>query len=648
MVFIKLSMHRDHAAVRMLHNFILCSLLVCSFTLSAQVDKAFVHDISRHDRFLSASLSGDGRYVAVIDYVMGGYHLGIVDTDAKSYRNDIIKDTVHVSQVKWYGNDQILIVDTKLNGSSYIYLYDINTDHYEVVFYSPIENSNIDAEIIHSNPGSDTGVVVRLGTRIPKFYSVDVKKRSRKEINIGIENVSSLYINNESQAYAATQINKSKYTVLIKPNEDDSDWLPLLSGDIYGKDDPHLLFIDSDNHTLWVSAHQDSDLRGVWAYDTEAKMFSMAPVLADSNYDIQANLLIDDVSGNVAAIHYQKDYPYTYYLDANVEAVVNKIANVLADGRIRLVDMATEAQRYLFAYQSDIKPTQWYLYSAMENKLVLIGSQNERLDKYTMYERKPVRFKARDGLEIEAYMTLPPAPVKGLIVNPHGGPEYRDFWGFDDWAQLLARHGYAVIQPNFRGSTGYGRAFNDSAIKQYGKTMQYDLEDAISWALKTYELPPDKVCAVGGSYGAYASVNLLYSASELVNCAAGIAGFYDAVQLLQDDEDKLFADSQKYRMGDPDADLELLTEISPINQVAADNGPVLLIHGRYDERIDYQHSVKMHAAIQEVGGRSELNIINSEGHAFRKQSSTKNMYLQLLRFLQENIDKNTVQHTSTS
>ncbi len=620
-------------------TFICCLGMLYAVAVNAQIDNDFVHDISRHDRFITASLSEDGKYIAVIDYALGGYHLGLVNTETLSYRNDIIKDTVYVSQVEWYGNEQILIVDTKMDQSVYVYLYDIGADSYEVVFYYPAHRKNITAEIIHSDPGSVNSVVVRVGTRVPEFYIVDVIKKSRKEIKIGLDNINSLYLDNEGEPYAVTQINKTKYTVHIKREDDDTGWKPLLSGDIYAENDPLLLFIDPDGRTLWVSAYQDRDLRGVWKYDAYENTFDTKPVLVDNKYDIQAELLVNHARGEVAAIHYERNYPYTYYLDPRLDEIAKKISSVLTDGRIKIVDMAAEEKRYLITYESDKKPLQWYLFSDCQNKLILIGSHNNRLDKYEMYERIPVRYMSRDGFEVEAYMTLPESPVKGLVINPHGGPELRDVWGFDRLAQLLAHHGYAVIQPNFRGSTGYGRKFYEAAVKQYGLAMKNDLEDAVNWATRTYDIRSDKVCAVGGSYGAYASVNLLYSNPDLLNCAVGISGFYDAVQLLKDDEDKLFADVQKRRMGDPVLDLSMLSSISPINQVSASNGPVLLIHGRNDFRIDYHHSVRMHDKVMTVGGHSKLHIINSDGHSFHKQSSMKDMYLLILQFLHDNISK---------
>ena len=256
---------------------------------------------------------------------------------------------------------------------------------------------------------------------------------------------------------------------------------------------------------------------------------------------------------------------------------------------------------------------------------------------------KPVELKARDGLAMRGYLTLPPGKDERnlpLIIYPHGGPfGIYDTWGFDTDPQILAAAGYAVLQVNYRGSGNYGRSFHQSGAQQWGLTMQDDLTDATRWAIEQGIADPNRICIYGASYGAYAALMGVAKEPDLYKCAVGYIGVYDLVKLSAQDSrvSKRMNTWTSEWMGTG----EKLGPVSPNRIANRIKVPVFLAAGGEDETAPIDQSESMEAALRKVGVPVETLYYRTEGHGFYDVEHREEYYRRLLAFLSRSLGGST-------
>jgi len=220
-------------------------------------------------------------------------------------------------------------------------------------------------------------------------------------------------------------------------------------------------------------------------------------------------------------------------------------------------------------------------------------------------------------------------------VNPHGGPWARDGWGYNPEHQFLASRGYAVLQVNFRGSTGFGREHLLSAFKQWGQSMQNDITDAVKWAIDEGIADPRRICIYGGSYGGYAAMAGLTFTPDLYRCGINYVGVTDLPLLFKTAPDSWAAgeEQMKVMVGDPDKEKEFLEEWSPVNHADKIKAPVFMAYGLQDPRVNIRHEQVMENALEDAGVPFEVMIKKDEGHGYRKQENRYDFYGKMEEFL---------------
>ncbi|MEO5596723.1 MAG: S9 family peptidase [Lysobacteraceae bacterium] len=292
----------------------------------------------------------------------------------------------------------------------------------------------------------------------------------------------------------------------------------------------------------------------------------------------------------------------------------------------------------LYVY-SDTSPGDYYLFDLANKKAEHLISRRDWLDPARMGSSQPIKFAARDGLEIHGYLTLPNGSNGKnlpLVVNPHGGPfDVFDEWGFDPEVQLLASRGYAVLQVNFRGSSNYGKSFVLAGYQQWGGTMQDDLTDATLWAIKQGVADARRICIFGSSYGGYAALMGAAREPSLYRCAVGYVGIYDLKTLYGDEsvaDSKSATNFFKRTLGQQD-----LASKSPDHLADRITIPVMLVAGREDEVAPPKHTELMRDALTRAGKQVDAKIYPHEGHGFFVQEDIEDFYTRMLAFLDRNI-----------
>lgn len=339
------------------------------------------------------------------------------------------------------------------------------------------------------------------------------------------------------------------------------------------------------------------------------------------------------------AAYYTDDRDRVVWFDSKMKALQARLDRALKGNDIWITARARDDSRMVVWAGREDDPGQYFIYSAAGATLNPFITELPELDRAMLATPKPIAFTARDGTAISGYLTLPrgrPAKSLPLIILPHGGPYgIRDKLDFSSEVQFLANRGYAVLQPNFRGSDGYGEAFDELGRGQIGRKMQDDLDDAMDWAVKEGIASPDRVCVVGSSYGGYAALWAVTRNPERYRCAASFAGVTDWKRQLKYDAGFFTRkNAKKWRTTvqgeDSEFDLDL---VSPAPQVARLTRPVLLSHGKKDNNVPFEQFDRMSNSASKAKIQLETLVFEDEGHGFDKPENEAKWYEALEAFL---------------
>lgn len=319
---------------------------------------------------------------------------------------------------------------------------------------------------------------------------------------------------------------------------------------------------------------------------------------------------------------------------------------------IRFTSASRDGKKVVFVAQADVDPGVFYLYDADKQKISALFERRPGIKPEQMAAMEPVALKARDGLALHGYLTRPRGKETSknlpMVVLVHGGPYFvRDSWKFDPEVQMLAANGYAVLQINFRGSSGYGSDFEHAGYREWGGKMQDDVTDATRWAIAQGVADPKRICIQGASYGGYAALEGAVKEPDLYRCAIGYVGVYD-LRLMRSRGDTTSVSYGvsylKEVLGEDEADL---WNRSPIAHLDALKAKVMLVVGGADTRVPAIQGESMHDALTKRGIDQEWVFERTEGHGFFDEKHVADLYTKMLAFLDRNIGNSTAAAAST-
>jgi dipeptidyl aminopeptidase/acylaminoacyl peptidase len=399
--------------------------------------------------------------------------------------------------------------------------------------------------------------------------------------------------------------------------------------------------ITEDDKGLYVTSRQKGDRYAIYRYDPETKQLSDA-VAAHPRVDLTT---FERDHEAVRGVRYNGDYPgnaWFYEGLAKIQAVADK---QFPDNTNRL-QWTRDRSLVLITTFSDVMPSSFYLYETKSGKMEWLADSRPWIDPKKQSAMKPFRYKARDGIEIPAYLTIPKASSGKnlpLVMVIHGGPNVPgDSWRWNPEVQFLASRGYAVIQPNYRGTTRYGYKFQQLGWKNWGLSMQDDITDGVRWAVAEGIADPNRVCIYGGSYGGYAAMMGAAKDPDLYKCAINYVGVTDLKLLLtarwsDTNQSDFGISSMKRRVGEVGKDDKRLHDTSPVNLASRIKIPVLMAYGGADVRVIPEHGTSMRAALERAGNTPQWIIVNDEGHGYRKLENQVMFYGAMEKFLDKNI-----------
>ncbi len=401
-----------------------------------------------------------------------------------------------------------------------------------------------------------------------------------------------------------------------------------------------------DGKSFWFASNhgEDVDLVGLYRYDLakgeaifvesdpEKEVDLASPVFSERTDELVATVYVGDRA---------RVYPKTREFRRDYEWLKKH----LPDGEIGIGSRTADERYWIVSIHSDVNPGSAYLWDRKKRRLRKLYDARPELPRRYLAPMKPVRYRARDGLVIPAYLTVPKGvPAKNLpaIVLPHGGPWARDHWGYDPFAQFLANRGYAVLQPNFRGSTGYGKKFLNAGNGEWGTgAMQHDLTDGARWLIEQGIADPHRVAIMGGSYGGYATLAGLAFTPDVYAAGVDIVGPSNILTLLDSIPAYWKPIRQMFyrRVGNPEdpRDRERLIAQSPLFSAKKIRAPLLVIQGANDPRVKKRESDQIVVALRDLGRPVEYLVAPDEGHGYAREENRLAMIVAIERFLAKHL-----------
>lgn len=408
---------------------------------------------------------------------------------------------------------------------------------------------------------------------------------------------------------------------------------------------------DYDNSTLYVAGRIGGrDRAAIYKYDTKARKLGDL-MFEDKLVDVEGGLIFSRGEKKLLGIRYQSDKPVVRWLDESIDKIQKALDATFPKtvNEIRLP--ADSRDRALVFAASDRDPGTYFLFDRVRNGVEELVKTREWLDPKLMAERRFVLYKARDGREIPSWLTLPAGGGKNLplIVHVHGGPWVRGYTMMSGWgrwpdAQFFASRGFAVLEPEPRGSTGYGHAHYRAGWRQWGLAAQDDLNDGALHLVKEGIADKDRLCIIGASYGGYAAAEAAARDSGFWKCAVPYLAVTDLF-LLQgvtytDIAQSDFQETDFIRLiGDPRADKEMMTKSSPALNGDKVKIPVFLAMGGADVRVPEVHGSAFYNAVSRSGGKIEYKVYNGEAHGFNKDANVFDFYKRVEKFFADNLKK---------
>lgn len=413
-------------------------------------------------------------------------------------------------------------------------------------------------------------------------------------------------------------------------------WQLLSRWEAYQKDDFSVLGFGPNGNTLLVTEMHE-DRRAVYQLDLAGKA-DKELVFEHPKVDVGGALTWPAGSGRLAGFWYTTDRTRREFFDAEAEAVYALIDKSLPGVASGIVSSARGGKLLLISAEQDIAPRAYYLLDLDKKSLARLGALMPEIPTDSFGVMKSVSIKTADGTVLPGYLSLPPgkaAEKLPMVVYPHGGPHSRDDWGFDPVVQLMVSRGYAVLQVNFRGSVGYGRAWYEAGLRKWGSVMVDDINASAHWAIEQGIADPTRMCIVGWSFGGYAALMAGIREPELYKCVGSIAGVAD-LKALRRQEWRFYGGA-----GAADAiigsDLDDLAVDSPLKSTKKMRAPVLLVHGTLDIQVDPDQSRRMASALKGEDKLDELVLIEDGDHSLGRAAWRKTLYEKLDGFLRKHL-----------
>lgn len=601
-----------------------------------------VEDFFRNPEKSSYQISPKGdffSYLAPYENRMNIHIQKIGDTNATRITNETDRD---IAGYFWANNNRLLYIKDA-GGDENFKLYAVNRDGSNPVDLTPFDSVRI--SIIDELEDQEDLVIIGMNKRNPMLFepyrlNIVTGDLERLADNSDPMNpIVSWVTDHEGKIRMAISMsNGIEQNLMYRPTEEDTFRTVLTTN---FKESVSPLFFDFDNKYVYATSNLGRDKAAIVKFDPatgkELEVIYQHPEVDVSNLNYSKKRKV------LTSISYVTDKRHRKFLDEKTKQIFQRLEEKLGDYEIAITSSNDDEDKLLVRTYSDRSLGAYYFYDVEKNELKKIAEVSPWIDEADMAPMQPITYTSRDGLTIHGYLTLPQGKeAKNLpvVVNPHGGPWARDVWGFNPEVQLLASRGYAVLQMNFRGSTGYGRKFWEASFKEWGQKMQNDITDGVQWLIDRGIADPDRIAIYGGSYGGYATLAGVAFTPELYACAIDYVGVSNLFTFMKTIPPywKPYLDMMHEMVGDPEtADSVMMRQASPAFHVDNIQTPLLVVQGANDPRVNIDESDQIVRKLRENGVDVPYMVKYDEGHGFRNEENRIQFYKVMLGFLHKHM-----------
>ena len=544
----------------------------------------------------------------------------------------------------WSGNDRIVYLQDRGGDENYR-LYAVSSDGTESRELTPFENTRV--TIVDSLEEQDDFLLIGMNRRDQRLFDVYRLNLATGDLTLLEENpgdIAGWMTDHDGKLRVAVRSDGVNTSLLYRDKEDEP-FRNILTTDFRESVSP--LFFTFDNKKLYVASNLGRDKSAIFVFDPqtvehEELLFEHPDVDVSSLFRSRKRKVITGTGFTTDRFRY-------HFFDEQRAALQKELEERLPDDEVVVASMSRDETKVLVYAGSDRTRGTNYFFDRETKDFRKLAELAPWLPKERMAPMKHVSYTSRDGLTIHGYLTLPLGKEpKNLpvVIHPHGGPWVRDGWGFDPQVQFLANRGLAVLQMNFRGSTGYGRAFWEAGFKEWGRSMQDDVSDGVLWLINQGIADPKRVGIYGASYGGYAVLAGLAFTPDLYACGVDYVGVSNIFTLLETIPPywELGRQMLYEQIGDPEKDKELLKAASPVFHADRITAPLFVAQGANDPRVKKAESDQIVEALRSRGIEVEYMVKENEGHGFRNEENRFDFYRAMERFLATHLGSLSEQH----
>jgi len=598
-----------------------------------------VEDFFRTPEKTAYQLSPDGTHYAYLGPVNGRKNIFIQALKGDASPLQITHESERDISGYMWANDQRLLFIKDSGGDENFKLLAVDKDGQNARDLTPFDQIRI--QIIDDLKDDKDAVIIGLNKNNPQLFEpYRLNINSGKLIQLAensnpLEPLDQWMTDHQGKLRLASKVVDGTNTVLMYRASEDQPFREVIKTDFRESISP-LFFDFSDPNIVFVSSNLNRDKSVIIRFNLETGEEVGAPVFSHASVDV-SGLSYSRKRKVLTHVTYTTDKFHYHFLDGERAKLQERLEKELGNYEVYLVSKNRKEDKYIVRTVSDRSLGTYYFYDKNTDVLEIISEVSPWIDEADMASVQPIVFTSRDNLKIHGYLTLPShvnAKNIPVIVNPHGGPWHRDNWGFNPEIQLMASRGYAVLQINFRGSTGYGRKFWEASFKQWGQTMQNDITDGVNWLIKEGIADPKRVAIYGGSYGGYATLAGVTYTPDLYCCAVDYVGVSNLLTFLQTIPPywKPYLEMMYAMVGDPEKDREMMEAYSPALHADKIKTPLFVIQGANDPRVNIDEADQIVRSLRANGIEVPYMVKYNEGHGFHNEENKFEVYRIMMGF----------------
>ena len=597
-----------------------------------------LEDFFRKPEKAMVRISPDGSHISYMEPWKRRLNVHIMNVETEDAWRITSSEERDIAGYLWLDDSQLLYLKDK-GGDENHHLYKVDIDGKNEVDLTPFEETM--CRLVDKLENVDDHILISLNKRnkqVFDVYRINVRTGDMEMVCENPGNFLGYGCDHDGKLRVAIASDGTNRNLYYRDDES-AEWA--LIGEYNFKEWIAPLDFYSDNSKLYVASNLGRDKFGIFLADPNS-MDDMELIFEHPDVDV-TNTIYSKRQKKLTGVQFETEYTEYKFFDSKREGIQEFLDKELKGLDSSIMSLCKDETRCIVVSSSDQEPGTYYLLDTIKFELKKLFDMKPWLNKSDMSKMKPISYKSRDGLTIHGYLTIPKesgGTNLPLVVHPHGGPfGIRDSWGFSPVIQFLADRGYAVLQMNFRGSGGYGSKFEQIGYKQWGKSMQDDITDGVSWAVSEGIADKDRVSIFGGSYGGYATLAGLTFTPEVYRCGVDVVGPSSLFTLMDSIPPywEPIREQMYEQIGHPEDDKDFLTEISPLFHIDKIKAPLLIAQGANDPRVKQHESDQIVDALENANLDVDYVLKENEGHGFSNEENILELYGRMEKFLDKHM-----------